>query len=303
MAILSSNLVQALFVGYRRDFQSALTDTPTDYEKIATVVPSTTKSSTYAWMGQFPAFREWVGDRTVKDIAASGYSIANKDWESTVGVKRTDIEDDNVGVYAPLFAEMGRAAKAQPDEMVFALLKAGRTTLCYDGQYFFDSDHPVYPNADGTGTAVTVANHDVDTTARPSNPIWYLLDTSRAIKPLIFQERKKPVLTALTALDDESVFTSNQFRFGVDSRNNVGFGFWQLAYASNQPLDATHYAAARAALQAFKADGGRPLGIRPNTLVVPPSLEGAARKLLVKDENGGNEWSGSAALVCTPWLA
>ena len=303
MAILSTALVQALFVGYRRDFQQALADTPTDFEKIATVVPSATKSNTYAWLNQFPTFREWIGARTIKDIAASGYSIANKDWESSVGVKRTDIEDDNVGVYGPLFAEMGRAAKAQPDELVFALLKAGRTTLCYDGQYFFDNDHPVYPNTDGTGTAVLVTNHDVDTGARPTNPIWYLLDTSRAIKPLLFQERKMPVLTALTALDDEQVFTNNQFRFGVDSRNNVGFGFWQLAFASNQPLTAANYAAARAAMQAFKADGNRPLGIRPNTLVVPPSLEGAARKLLVKDENGGNEWSGSATLVCTPWLA
>lgn len=303
MAILSANLVKALFVGYRNDFQKALTDTPTDFEKIATVVPSTTASSTYAWLGQFPAFREWVGARTVKDIAASGYSIVNKDWESTVGVKRTDIEDDNVGVYSPLFAEMGRAAKAQPDELVFALLKQGRATLCYDGQNFFDNDHPVYPNADGTGSAATVANHDVDTSARPTNPIWYLLDTSRAIKPLLFQERKKPVLTALTGLDDEQVFTNNQFRFGVDSRNNVGFGFWQLAFASNQPLTAENYAAARAAMQGFKADGGRPLGIRPNTLVVPPTLEGSARALLVKDKDGGNEWAGSAEMVCTPWLA
>lgn len=302
MAILSSALVQALFVGYRREFQQALADTPTDFEKVATVVPSATKSSTYAWLGQFPAFREWVGARTVKDIAASGYSITNKDWESTVGVLRTDIEDDNVGVYSPLFAEMGRAAKAQPDELVFKCLKDGRSTLCYDGQYFFDTDHPVYPNADGTGTPVSTANHDVDLTARPTGKIWYLLDTSRALKPIIYQQRKAPVLTALTNLDDEQVFTNNQFRFGVDSRGNVGYGFWQLAYASNQPLNATNYAAARAAMQAFTADGGRPLGIRPTTLVVPGALESDARKLLVKDENGGNQWFGSAELVVTPWL-
>lgn len=302
MALVTSALVQALFVGFRREFQQALGDTPTDWQKIATKVASATKSNTYGWLGQFPQFREWIGDRVIKDMAAHGYSIVNKDWESTVGVKRTDIEDDNVGVYSPLFQEMGRAAKAQPDELVFDLLGLGLSTLCYDGQNFFDDEHPVYPNVDGTGAAVDVANHDVDLTARPNNPIWYLMDTSRAIKPIIFQSRKEPVLTVMTSLEDEAVFTSNEFRFGVDSRNNVGFGFWQLAFASNQPLTGEHYGAARAAMKAFTADGGRPLGIRPNTLVVPGSLEGAARKLLVKDENGGNEWAGTAELVLPSWL-
>lgn len=301
--ILSAAIVKALFVGYRREFQQALTDTPTDWQQIASEVPSTTASNSYAWLGQFPSFREWVGDRVLKDISASGYSIANKDWESSVSVKRTDIEDDQVGVYMPLFSEMGRAAKAQPDELVFSLLKDGLNQLCYDGQNFFDSEHPVYANHDGTGAVTSVANHDVDLVARPDNPIWYLLDTSRAIKPLLFQNRKAPVITALTRIDDESVFTSNVFRFGVDSRNNVGFGFWQMAYASNQPLTAANYQAARAAMKNLTADGGRPLGIKPNTLVVPPDLEGAARKLLVKDENGGNEWAGSATLVESSWLA
>ena len=55
-------------------------------------------------------------------------------------------------------------------------------------------------------------------------------------------------------------------------------------------------------MMGFRADGGRPLGIKPNLLVVPPSLESAARKLLVKDENGGNEWAGSAELLVCEWL-
>jgi len=52
-------------------------------------------------------------------------------------------------------------------------------------------------------------------------------------------------------------------------------------------------------MQGFTADGGRPLKIKPTLLVVPPALEAQARKLLVKDENGGNEWAGTAELfVC-----
>lgn len=304
MALVTTALIQALFVAFRRDFQNALTATPTDWEKIATRITSTTKSNTYGWLGQFPQFRKWIGDRVVKDMAAHGYALVNDDWESTVGVKKTDIEDDEVGVYSPLFQEMGRAAKSQPDELVFQLLKAGLSTVCYDGQNFFDTDHPVYPNVDGTGAAVSVANMDIDLVdaARKDNPIWFLMDTSRAIKPLIFQERKAPVFTSMTKLDDEAVFTSNQFRFGVDSRNQVGFGFWQMAFASNQPLTPESYGAARAAMKAFTSDGGRPLGIRPNTLLVPGTLEGAARQILVKDKDGGNEWAGTAELIDSSWL-
>lgn len=303
MALVNHALIQALFVGFRREFQQTLGATPSDFKTIATVVPSTTKSNTYGWLGQFPQFREWIGDRVLKSMAAHGYSITNKDWESSVGVKRTDIEDDEVGVYGPLFQEMGRAAAVQPDELVFPLLKAGNTTLCFDGQNYFDTDHPVFANVDGTGAVTTVSNIDVDLVARPNNPIWYLMDTSRALKPIIYQERKKPVLLALTDDKDENVFMRNVYRFGADMRSNVGFGFWQLAYASNQPLTAANYAAARAAMKAFKGDGGRPLGIKPNTLVVPPALESQARKLLVKDENGGNEWGGSATLIESSYLA
>lgn len=300
MAIVTPQLLLALFTGFNAAFQRAQTDTPTSWQKIATEVPSTTKSNTYGWLGQFPKFREWVGDRVFNDMKAHAYTITNKDWESSVSVKRPDIEDDEVGVYMPLFTEMGRAVTTQPDELVFELLKAGLTTLCYDGQNFFDTDHPVYPNVDGTGVPTLVAN--VDNSGAAGAPYWYLLDTTKSLKPLIFQNRKKAVLTPMTKLDDEGVFKSNVFRFGADSRNNVGFGFWQLAYASNAPLTPENYGKARAALKAMKADGGRPLGITPNLLVVPPALEAAGRSILVKDKDGGNEWAGTAELLDPAWL-
>jgi phage major head subunit gpT-like protein len=56
----------------------------------------------------------------------------------------------------------------------------------------------------------------------------------------------------------------------------------------------------------FKGDHGSPLGITPNLLVVAPSLESAARKLLKTDQGvagEGNEWRDSAELMVCPWLA
>lgn len=302
MAVITPALITSLRTGFSRAFQDSLAATPTDWAKVATRVPSTSASNTYGWLGQFPSLREWVGERVLKDMAAQAYQVQNKLYEGTVGIKRTDIEDDNVGIYTPLFAEMGRAAATHPDQLVFELLKKAHETVCYDGQNFFDTDHPVYPEVDGTGAAVSVSNLDVP--GAGAGPTWYLLDVSRAIKPLIFQERAKPELESKTnPANSDHVFDHDEYVHGVRARNNAGFGLWQMAYASKQPLDATHYGNARAAMGEFKADGGRPLGITPNLLVVPPRLEGQARKLVDKDTDGGNEWYHTAKVLVCPWLS
>ena len=276
--IITPDLLKALLTGFRTEYQNALTIAPSVFKDVATVVPSTTASNTYGWLGQFPKLREWVGDRVVKDMAAHGYAITNKLYEATVGVKRTDIEDDAIGVYNPLFAEMGRAASVYPDEHIFALLAAGGSTLCFDSQNFFDTDHPVYPNVDGTGTAVTVSN----TLAPASDPgaAWFLLDTSRAIKPLIFQERVKPELQAMTGLDDEAVFNSDQYRYGIRARSNVGFGFWQMAVKSTKPLNTANFNEAYDLMRGLKGDGGRPLDLKATLLVIPTTHRGAANEVV-----------------------
>lgn len=301
MAVLTPNLLKALFVGFRAEFEKGKAKANPQYKEVATVVPSSSASNTYGWLGQFPKLREWIGERVLKQMAAHGYSITNKLWEASVGVPRTSVEDDTAGVYKPMFEEMGRASESHPDELIFALLAAGATSLCYDGQNFFDTDHPVYPEVDGTGTAESVSNMDVP--GSNPGPSWFLLDTSRAIKPLIYQERIKPELESKTdPSNSDHVFMHDEYVHGVRARNNGGFGFWQMAFMSKQPLDAENYGEARAAMGEFKADGGRPLGIVPNLLVVPPRLEGAARKLVEKDTDGGNEWYHSAKVLVCPWL-
>lgn len=298
--IITPASLTALMTGLSLEFQKMFDSTPSHFETIATVVPSSTKSNTYGWLGQFPALVEWVGDRVVKDMAAHGYTITNKDWESTVGIARPDIEDDNIGIYKPMAQEMGRAAKTHPDEQVFALLKSGKTEPCYDGQYFFDTDHPINPEVDGSGVDATVSN----LIAGVETP-WYLIDASRAIKPIIYQQRKKPVFTSMTALTDEVVFTSNQFRFGIDSRDNVGFGFWQTALRAEVALTAANLNTAIATMMDWTADGGRPLGVMPTHLIVPPSLRDVALEVVKAERNAAgatNVNRNAVEVLVTPWV-
>lgn len=61
---------------------------------------------------------------------------------------------------------------------------------------------------------------------------WYLLCTSRAVKPLVYQERRKPELVSKTNPADDNVFANNEYLYGVDMRCNVGFTLPMLAYGS-----------------------------------------------------------------------
>ncbi|MEJ2183386.1 MAG: Mu-like prophage major head subunit gpT family protein [Nitrospirota bacterium] len=291
--IINQASLQAVQAGFRTVFNEALEATATQYEKVAMVVPSSVREENYAWLGAFPRMREWVGERHIKNLKLHSYSIRNKDWEATIEVDRNDIEDDALGIYRPIVAELGRVSALHPDELVFSLLEQGATTPCYDGQNFFDTGHPV-----GGGTASNLGGG--------AGSAWYLLDTRRAVKPLIFQSRREVEFASKDRPDDENVFMRKKYLYGVDRRDNAGFGLWQLAYASQQALDETSYGAARAAMMSLRDDEGSPLGVMPSLLVVPPSLEGAARALLMDERKGDgtvNEWRGTAELLVSPWLS
>ncbi|WFE92299.1 Mu-like prophage major head subunit gpT family protein [Roseibium porphyridii] len=296
---INAQALQSAYVGFNAAFQSGLKEGTSLASRIATTVPSTTRENEYGWLGKFPRFREWIGDRVINSLAKHGYAIKNKPFELTVEVDRDDFDDDNLGIYNPLFRDLGMSSMTFPDELVWPLLKNGFTEKCYDGQNFFDTDHPVL---DENGNEISVANTD----GGVGTP-WFLMDVSRPLKPIIFQDRKRPNrLIRMDKEDDTNVFMKKQFVYGLDGRANVGFGFWQMVWGSKQTLNAANYETARIGLGSLKADFGEPLAINPNLLVVPPALEGAANEI-VKSQlvNGGesNKWAGTAEVLVVNWLA
>ena len=130
-------------------------------DRVAMRVPSTARSETYAWLGSLPRMRKMRGERIPAKLKAYSYTLVNEEYESSIEVKRADIKDDQTGQYGPLARSIGESARLYPDEMVFGtLLPNGFTELCYDGQYFFDTDHPV---GDGTTQSNKLAT-DLDAT-------------------------------------------------------------------------------------------------------------------------------------------
>lgn len=279
--IINQQGIQALLTSYGAAFKNAFDGASPQFEKITTIVPSSNQSNLYAWMGQFPQLRQWTGDRQLKNIRTYNYQVPNVTYEGSVEVQRESIEDDLYGIYTPMMAEMGLAARMHADELVFGLIANGASGLCYDGLSFFNASHAT---AGGTSTA---SNYD-STTGTNVN-LWCLLDTRRPLKPLLFQKRREYKFTAFIAdPTNEHVFMRNTYVYGVDARVAAAYGLWQCAYGSVNDINSTNVQSYVQSMMALKSDEGKPLGVQPNVCVVGPSNWAAARALfLVPTLTGG----------------
>ncbi|MYE01477.1 MAG: hypothetical protein F4Y03_09380 [Alphaproteobacteria bacterium] len=295
--IINRNNLETLFTGYNAAFQRGVNfqEARAQWPMIAMETVSGTAAELYTWLGKIPGMKEWIGERVVRNVGEHELTIRNRDFEDTIAVDRNHIEDDSHGTYSELFRLLGMAVMKHPDELIWPLLKAGHETACYDGQSFFDTDHPV----EGVGT---VSNRYGN-----AAPKWYLMDLESLAKPIIFQRRKRPNnLVRFDREDDPNVFMRKEFLYGIDCRDNVGFAFWQSAAASSEALDENKFTTAYQNMEGMKGDHGRPLGLRPTHLVVPPSMRATATKLL-KNELGEDgetntlrDW---CEIMVVPWLA
>lgn len=301
--IIKDSTLQALRTMVRAEFQQAFDAAVVrdDYKELVTIITSNTKSNSYAWLGNFPQMREWIGDRVINDMKESSYTIENKKYEATLGVDRTDIEDDNLGQYRVLAQTQGQETVDFFWRQIAKLIVGGFTSLCYDGQNFFDTDHPVYEKPDGTGTNKATSN----VLGTGSGAPWFLLDLNRPLKPFIMQERMKPEYDEIKDVQNDTVFMKDKYLYGIRYRGNWGYGLWQQAVASKEELTAANFEKAYGMMESFKRDGGDPLGLKPTHLIVDVSNRAAAEAILLKQNLAGGESNTNynrVRLVVCRWL-
>lgn len=150
-----------------------------------------------------PVGKKKVSNLGTKKLSMEAYKVGRTAIMSMVGDKGNSLAlVPNLLVVSPANEEMGRK-----------ILEAE----------FNNGSSNVYK-----GTAKLLVEPEL--AAQPDQ--WYLLCTTRAIKPIIYQERKKIKFVSKTADNDDNVFMRDEFLYGADGRNNVGYGFWQMAYGS-----------------------------------------------------------------------
>lgn len=297
--VITPATIRAFFLGLQTIFNQAFKDTKLRYDAVTTTLDSVSESELQAWMARQMKMRKWVGERLLNDISARSQELVNEPYEASFKVQRAKIADDKLGVFTPLMQELARAAKHWPDRLVWDALMNGKSATSYDGQGFFDTDHPVNmddaasgsqanlftakplnsdnlaavvssmgslkgedgeeieiePNllivgpdnskqarrilnaefiatADGNAAESNVLKGDMDLVVVPrlarQPGVWYVADTSRPIKPMLFQLREAPSFDYLNKSDDPNVFLRDEYVGGVKARGAAGYGPWWL---------------------------------------------------------------------------
>lgn len=98
-------------------------------------------SEDYEWIGMVPALREWVGGRQAKGFNDNGITIKNKHFEATLEILLKDLRRDKTGQLQARVAELAMRGNEHFASLLSTLIVNGESTVCYDGQYFFDTDH------------------------------------------------------------------------------------------------------------------------------------------------------------------
>ena len=98
-------------------------------------------SETYPWLGQVPAMREWIGGRQAKGFTENGITIVNKHYEATLEILVREMRRDKTGQLNARVDEFAQRANSHWASLLSTLIINGESTACYDGQYFFDTDH------------------------------------------------------------------------------------------------------------------------------------------------------------------
>lgn len=126
------------------NFFEAYEATESSSTELAMTVKSKGASEDYGWLGQMHGLREMLGERVPQKLKAYKYALPNREFEDSVEVKHSDIKDDQTGKYLTTARSIGQLVKEFPDEQIYGeLMPNGENMPCYDGQNFFDTDHPI----------------------------------------------------------------------------------------------------------------------------------------------------------------
>lgn len=98
-------------------------------------------SETYKWIGQVPSMREWIGARQAQGLDTYGITIKNLEYESTLEFTDKEMRRDKTGQIDIRIREHSQRANTHIMKLLSALVSGGESSVCYDGQYFFDTDH------------------------------------------------------------------------------------------------------------------------------------------------------------------
>lgn len=194
----------------------------TAVDAFVTTMPLGTRTMRFDWLGDFHEFRKWVGPRIFKQLESKTYEASYDEYELSHRVLRRDIRDGIISPYTMQAFSGGEGARLLKPRLACEALDLGNTLPCYDGQNFFDTEHPIGEDGDET----LVSNYVGAGGAQATHP-WYVADLSRSLKPILALDREAPQYVSYQNLSDPSVFYNKEFLFGAQASMGTAYGLWQ----------------------------------------------------------------------------
>ena len=150
--------IQAAATGYNVLFERGRTGVSTYYTDFSQTVPSTGYAENYQLAPLGVTIEEWKGDRQIKGVKLFDLTITNTDYEGTFAVPRNAFEDDNLGQFNSMAAELGIEAARHPDILAAALLAGGfASTDTLYGTAFFSNSQPTKDGSNDRDNLMTGA--------------------------------------------------------------------------------------------------------------------------------------------------
>lgn len=110
-------------------------------DQIAMTFDSDQESETYKWLGMAPAMTEWKGSRIIDGLRENGVTIENIHWQNGLGIPIDWIRRDKTGQIMTRVNELAERAVTHRMKLLSEKINGAETLVCYDGEYFFDTDH------------------------------------------------------------------------------------------------------------------------------------------------------------------
>jgi len=221
----------------------------TTVDAFTTTMPLGTRTMRFDWLGDFHEFRKWVGPRIFKQLETKTYEATYDDYELSHRVLRRDIRDGIISPYMMQAFTGGEGARLLKPRLAAEALDIGNTVPCYDGQNFFDTEHPIGEDGDES----LVSNYFDAGGPQVDHP-WYVADLSRSLKPIIVLEREAPQFVSYQNLSDPSVFFNKEFLFGAQASMGTAYGLWQQIVRSEGDVTVQKLLDIRTAMADFRGD-------------------------------------------------
>lgn len=109
---------------------------------IATVpMDSDQDAEDYAWLGMVPQMIERRGEKKFSQLRDFEWTVKNVEYQSGIAIPKKHVLYDKTAQVQMRVNELADRANAHWAKLLGALIVGGASGLCYDKQYFYDTDH------------------------------------------------------------------------------------------------------------------------------------------------------------------